>query len=106
MTSSDPGAHPLEEIDPVIHSPARLRLLIELAVLDAADFTWLINQTGLTWGNLSTSLTKLETAGYVAIEKGYRGKKPHSMVSLTDEGRAAFRRYRTAMHEALAGLPD
>lgn len=98
--------HPLEDIDSLIHAPARLRLMTELAVLDAADFTWLLNQTGLTWGNLSSHLTKLEAAGYVAIYKGYRGRKPHTMVSLTDEGRAAFRRYRAAMQEALAALPE
>jgi len=106
MKDSKPQGHPLEAIDPVIHAPARLRLVVELAVLGAADVTWLINQTGLTWGNLSSHLAKLEAAGYVAIEKGYRGRKPHTMVSLTDEGRAAFRHYRIAMHEALGGPPD
>lgn len=100
--SGSPG-HPLDQIDPVIHAPARLRLMTELAVLSAADYTWLLNQTGLTWGNLSRHLVKLESAGYVAIEKGYRGRKPHTMISLTDEGRTAFARYRTAMQEALAG---
>jgi DNA-binding MarR family transcriptional regulator len=106
MTGPGSNAHPLEELDPVIHAPARLRVLTELAVVSAADFTWLVNQTGLTWGNLSAHLARLEGAGYVAIEKGYRGRKPHTMVSLTGEGRAAFRRYRAAIREALAGLED
>jgi DNA-binding MarR family transcriptional regulator len=106
MRDSGPPGHPLDEIDPVIHAPARLRLMTELAVLSAADFTWLLNQTGLTWGNLSSHLARLETAGYVSIDTGYRGRRPHTMVSLTDEGRAAFLRYRAAMQEALGGLTD
>lgn len=106
MSAGEPLRHPLEEIDPVIHAPARLRLMTELAVLSAADFTWLINRTGLTWGNLSSHLARLETAGYVSIEKGYQGRKPRTMVSLTEDGRAAYRRYRDAMQEALAALQD
>jgi DNA-binding MarR family transcriptional regulator len=106
MTDDGPPDHPLDGIDPLIHAPARLRVMMELAVLKAADFTWLVNETGLSWGNLSSHLAKLEAAGYVAIEKGYRGRKPHTMVSLTDEGRSAFRRYWAAMHRALGDLPD
>jgi DNA-binding MarR family transcriptional regulator len=93
-------------LDRLIHEPARLSIVTNLFVVENADATYLLQQTGLTWGNLGAHLTKLETAGYVAIEKGYRGRKPHTMVSLTDEGRAAFRRYRAAMQEALGGLTD
>lgn len=106
MTDSDTTPHPLEGIDPLIHAPARLRVMTALYVLDAADFTWLINQTGLTWGNLSTHLTKLAEAGYVDIEKGYRGKKPHTMIHMTEPGRVAFRRYRAVIQQALGDLPD
>jgi len=94
-------ASPLDRIDTVIHAPARLRIMMLLHVVDAADATFLVNQTGLTWGNLSTHLGKLEESGYVAVEKGYRGKRPCTMIQLTDEGRSAFREYRAALRELL-----
>jgi DNA-binding MarR family transcriptional regulator len=65
-------------------------VLSYLYVVESADFIFLRGMTGLTWGNLSTHLSKLEEAGYVAIEKGYKGKKPHTMIRLTDQGRVAF----------------
>ena len=70
------------------------------------DFLFLMQQTGLTWGNLSSHLSKLEAAGYVAIEKEFLGKKPHTMLRLEDEGRAAFETYRKNMKQALDDLPD
>ena len=80
MASSSNGAdlHPLADIDQVIHAPARLMVLTYLYVVESADYTFLLRMTGLTWGNLATHLAKLEEAGYVAIDKGYQGKKPHS----------------------------
>jgi len=93
-------------IDPVIHAPARLRVMTQLYVVDAVDATFLLNQTGLTWGNLSTHLSKLEESGYVVLDKGYRGKKPCTMISLTDKGRAAFKAYRENMQLALDELPE
>ena len=107
--SNDPkdrGPAPLDWIDPVVHAPARLSIMTQLYVVDAMDATFLVNRTGLTWGNLSTHLRKLEEASYVAVEKEFRGKKPCTMIHLTDEGRAAFRGYRASMREALADLPD
>ena len=100
---SDPD--PLSSLDPVIHAPARLRLVAQLSVVDAADATFLVNATGLTWGNLANHLRKLEDHGYVTIKKGYRGRKPRTVVKLSDRGRAAFRRYRTLMTEAMNDLP-
>ena len=98
--------HPLADIDHMVHAPARLMVLTYLYVVESVDFTFLKNVTGLTWGNLSAHLTKLEGAGYVAIEKGFQGKKPHTMIHLTDRGRAAFRRYKSSMQEVLDDLPD
>ena len=77
-----------------------------LYVVESADFIFLQRMTGLTWGNLSTHLSKLEAAGYVAIEKGFRGKKPFTMVQLTDPGRAAFRTYKESIQQVLNDLPD
>ncbi len=59
----------------------------------------------LTWGNLSSHLSKLENAGYIVIEKEFLGKKPHTMLHLTDDGRAAFEEYRKNMKQVLDDLP-
>lgn len=106
MASGDRGGVGQLEVDRLIHEPARLSIVANLSVVESADATYLLQQTGLTWGNLGSHLTRLETAGYVAIEKGYQGRRPHTTVSLTDEGRAAFRRYRAAMQAALGALTD
>jgi DNA-binding MarR family transcriptional regulator len=98
--------HPLADIDPLIHTPARLMILTYLYVVQSADYVFLMHLTGLTWGNLSTHLTRLEKAGYVEIEKEFRGKKPHSIVHLTDHGRTAFREYKESMQQVLDDLPD
>jgi len=91
----------LNRIDPVIHAPARLKVVTQLYVVEAADAAFLVHRTGLTWGNLSTHLGKLEESGYVALEKEFRGKKPCTMIRLTDKGREAFRQYRANMRQAL-----
>jgi DNA-binding MarR family transcriptional regulator len=98
--------HPLADIDQVIHAPARLMMLIYLYVVESSDFIYLRNLTGMTWGNLSTHLSKLEEAGYVTIEKGFKGKKPHTMIRLTTQGRDAFREYKKSMQQVLDDLPE
>lgn len=90
-------------IDPLIHAPARLAIVTQLYVVDAADATFLLHRTGLTWGNLSSHLSKLEEAGYVSVDKSFRSRKPCTMVSLSPKGRRAFERYRSAMKKALNG---
>jgi DNA-binding MarR family transcriptional regulator len=109
MTKSEAGSEalrPIASIDRLIHEPARLMSLALLYVVESADFLFLMRQTGLTWGNLSSHLSKLEEAGYVQIEKEFVGKKPHTMLHLTDDGRAAFREYRQRMKQVLDDLPD
>ena len=98
--------HPLADIDQLIHAPARLMLLTYLYVVESLDYVFLKNQTGLSWGNLATHLNKLEEAGYVAIDKGYNGKKPQSTIQLTDQGRSAFKQYKQSMQSVLDDLPD
>jgi len=78
----------MAKIDKLIHEPSRYMLMAYLYVVEVADFLFLVRQTGMTWGNLSAHLSKLEAAGYVVIEKEFLGKKPHTTVRLTDEGRA------------------
>lgn len=100
------GIGSLVNIDQIIHAPARLTVLTYLYVVESADFVFLKNMTGLTWGNLSTHLSRLEEVDYVAIEKQFKGKKPHTMIRLTDKGRAAFREYKQSMQKILDDLPD
>ncbi|MFQ6125418.1 MAG: winged helix-turn-helix domain-containing protein [Candidatus Heimdallarchaeota archaeon] len=97
---------PLDTIDKLIHEPARLLIMAHLYVVESADFVFLIQQTGLTWGNLSSHVSKLEAAGYIDIEKEFKGKKPHTMLHLTDKGRAAFRTYQQQMKQLFSDLPD
>ena len=87
---ADPELHPLAAIDQVIHAPARLMVLTCLYVVESADYVFLMRLTGLTWGNLATHLARLEEAGYVAINKEFVGKKPHTTISLTQAGPHCF----------------
>jgi DNA-binding MarR family transcriptional regulator len=104
--SPEPDLHPLANIDQVIHAPARLMVLTYLYVVESADYIFLMKLTGLTWGNLSTHLSRLEEAGYVELLKGFQGKKPHTIIRLTEQGRAAFREYKKSMAQVLDDLPD
>ena len=101
-----PDLQPLADIDQIIHAPARLMVLTYLYVVESADYVFLMHLTGLTWGNLSTHLTRLEEAGYITINKGFKGKKPHTTISLTKEGRTAFREYKKSLQQVLDDLPD
>ena len=102
----------LPGLDSVIHAQARLRVMVALSVLPAGDrvtFPRLQDLVGMTPGNLSTHLHKLEDAGYVAITKAYQGRTPVTYVTLTKTGRRAFEDYTAALGELLAaanGQPD
>jgi DNA-binding transcriptional ArsR family regulator len=97
---------PLGDIDKLIHEPARLMIMAYLYVVESADFVFLVRQTGLTWGNLSAHISKLEEAGYVEVLKEFVGKKPHTMLSLTEPGRTAFTDYRRRMQQMFKDLPE
>jgi len=92
-------------VDRVLHEPARLVLVALLYPVEDADFLFLLRESGLTRGNLSSHLAKLEEAGYVVVAKGYQGKAPHTDYRLTGAGRTAFRSYRDQMQRALKKLP-
>jgi DNA-binding MarR family transcriptional regulator len=92
-------------VDRLIHEPARYLIMSHLYVLEGADFVFLMRQTGLTFGNLSSHLSKLEKAGYVTVKKEFVDKKPHTMLELTRLGRAAFKKYRKSMKKVLEELP-
>jgi DNA-binding MarR family transcriptional regulator len=104
--TEDPKIQLLADIDQVIHAPARLMVLTYLFVVENVDYVFLMRLTGLTWGNLFTHLTKLEEAGYIAIEKTFKGKKPYTIVHLSDQGRNAFRKYKKNMKQVLDDLPE
>ena len=94
----------LAEIDRVIHEPARLLILAHLSVVESADFLFLMNQTALTRGNLSSHLSKLEAAGYIEIKKEFVEKIPRTLLRLTEEGRKAFEEYQSNMKQVLDSL--
>ena len=104
MGRSDPDVRDLGEVDRLVHEPARLMILMVLYTVEAADFTFVLNVTELTDGNLSSHLSKLEAAGYVEIEKGYAGKKPRTRLRLTAVGLSAVESYRATMQQALQNL--
>ena len=93
------------DIDRVVHEPARLLILSYLYVVKNADFLFLLRQTNLTKGNLSSHLMKLEKAGYVNIEKKFVEKIPRTLLSLTKNGRKAFHEYSQRMKKIFKELP-
>lgn len=87
----------LTSLDRVIHEPARLMIMTILYAIEEADFLYLQRECGLTQGNLSSHLTRLEDAGYVQIKKTFKGKYPLTICSLTSKGRKAFQEYARTM---------
>jgi len=94
--------HPSRRLDPAIHQPARLGILTATAEVDRIDFVSLRRLLDLTDGNLSRHLTTLETAGYVAIDKAFEGRRPRTWVSITNTGRAALDAEIAALKEIVA----
>lgn len=91
----------MTDLDRLIHEPARLLIVALLAGVKEADFLWVQRESGLTKGNVSGHLSKLEEAGYVEVEKTYRGKIPLTVLRLTKQGRSAFESYRKRMNGLL-----
>ena len=90
----------ISELDRVIHEPGRLMIVVLLAGVKECDFQFLLTETKMSKGNLSTHLAKLENAGYVEIEKTYRGKVPMTLLRLTRAGGKAFEAYRKGLFAA------
>ena len=89
----------LTDLDRLIHEPARLLIVTILSGVISADFLFLQRETGLTKGNLSAHLSKLEEAGYVKIEKTFKGKLPLTVCKLTGTGQKALTKYRQQVQE-------
>jgi DNA-binding MarR family transcriptional regulator len=95
----------LADLDRMVHEPARLAVMVLLYVVESADFIFLMNQTGLTWGNLSAHLSKLEEAGYIEVEKTYKVKRPNTILRLTLLGREVFLGYARKMKHVFQDFP-
>lgn len=100
-----PVSSTFTELDRILHEPSRMNIMALLYTLESADFIFVMNQTGLTWGNLSSHLSKLEEAGYLEIEKRYKGKRPSTNLRLTTLGRESFKHYVAQMRQLFKDLP-
>lgn len=95
----------LAGVDRIVHEPARLLVLAVLAAVEEADFLFVQGQTGLTFGNLSSHLARLEEAGYIAVRKEFVARKPRTFLRLTDPGRDALAAWRSTISRVIGGLP-
>ncbi len=91
----------LPKLDPLLHAELRLAVMSILAGVEDADFSYLKKQTGATSGNLSVQIEKLSAAGYITVEKGFKGKVPCTTCKITSEGLDAFEKYVNALKEYL-----
>ena len=89
------------KLDPLLHSELRLAVMSILAGVESADFTFIKKQTGATSGNLSVQIDKLTSAGYITVEKGFKGKMPCTTCRITPVGKEAFDAYVEALREYL-----
>jgi len=81
------------ELDRIVHEPARLRIMMILSGIDTADFNFLLSSLGLTRGNLSRHIEKLELVGYVRVNKNFKGRIPNTSYQLTKKGFRALTQY-------------
>lgn len=86
-----------KELNPLLHSPLRLAVMSILMSVESADFVYLKQQTEATSGNLSVQIDKLQNAGYISVEKGFRGKKPCTTCRITAKGIDQFEEYVEAL---------
>ena len=92
-------------IDRLIHEPSRMQIMAILFAGEQVSFRYLQRETGLTNGNLSNHLARLEQGGYIRNEKSFRGKVPQTLLSITPEGRSAFQIYRKQLKLLADALP-
>ena len=97
----NPQIRTIADLDRVIHEPGRLMIVALLYAVDRSDFLYLLHETAMNKGTLSSHLSRLEEAGYVEVTKTFRGKVPQTLLRLTDDGRKAFDEYRRTLKRAL-----
>ena len=101
------AAKPLvPEVDTLLHEPARLRILALLAMVESADFMYLLRGTGLSRGNLSVQMSRLTDAGVVELERTIGGSRARTTYSMTRQGLDALRAYRRTMQRLLDPFPE
>ena len=88
-----------KDLDPLLHSQLRLAIMSLLMTLESAEFTYLKEKTNSTAGNLSVQIDKLSEAGYIKVEKSFKGKKPLTTCKVTPAGIKAFEEYVTALKQ-------
>ena len=91
----------IADLDRVIHEPGRLMIVALLFVVEQSDFLYLLHETGMNKGTLSSHISRLEEAGYVEVTKTYRGKVPQTLLRLTTAGRKTFEQYRRRLKQVL-----
>ena len=89
----------LKPLDPLLHSELRLAVVSILIGVEYADFVYIRTETGATAGNLSVQIDKLQKAGYIEVEKGFKGKMPRTVCRITERGREAFKEYVETLRE-------
>ena len=94
----------ISDLDRIVHSPTRLKILLVLKSVEEADFTFISNAAELTRGNLSANLSKLEEAGYVKIEKKFIERVPKTIASITQDGEKALETYSNLLGPVLDAL--
>ena len=105
LDNNELESYHLNEVDKLIHEPARYNIMALLYVVEQAEFLFVQNQTRLTAGNLSSHLSKLESTGYLMIHKEFVGKIPKTFLNLTTEGKEAFENYSNKMKELFSKSP-
>jgi DNA-binding transcriptional ArsR family regulator len=104
MPKPDADFSSLSGLDRMVYEPARLAILATLAGCESADFEFLLRATGLNKGNLSAHAIKLESAGYLEIRKGFRGRVPYTQYSITKKGSEALKEYQENIRSLLGRL--
>ena len=102
--TNDGISNPIMGIDRRIHEPARFSIMAHLYVVEEADFLFLSRRIGLTRGNLSAHMRKLEEGGYIEVRKEFMGRKPHTVLAITVKGQEAFKNYISDIKNALQGF--
>ncbi|WP_117209260.1 winged helix-turn-helix domain-containing protein [Allorhizocola rhizosphaerae] len=103
---SSAGKHPRHRLDELIHSPVRFSIMATLAASEQAEFGFVRDLVEVTDSVLSKQVSLLEEAGYVAVRKGYVGKRPRTWLTLTAKGRSAFRAHVAVLHEIASAAPE
>ena len=96
-----PQIRVIADLDRVIHEPGRLMIVALLYAVETADFLYLQHETAMNKGTLSSHISRLEKEGYIHVEKGFRGKVPQTVLSLTRSGRNSFEEYRKMLKKSL-----